>query len=77
VAAGGLAVAVCALVTAALVAGAVLTSGGVAVVLAVLGGVVLAVTAVLLAARIWVDRRRRQLEARVANAIPALPAKGG
>ncbi|HEY7101676.1 MAG TPA: DUF3376 domain-containing protein [Mycobacteriales bacterium] len=70
-------VAVCALVTAALVAGAVLTSGAVAVVLAVLGGVVLAVTAVLFAARVWVDRRRRQLENRVANAIPALPAKGG
>jgi hypothetical protein len=68
---------VCALVTAGLVAGAVLTSGTVAVVLAVLAGVVLAVAAVLLAARLWVDRRRRQLEDRVAKAIPALPARGG
>ena len=67
----------CALVTAGLVAGAVLTSGTVAVVLAVLAGVVLAVAAVLLAARLWVDRRRRQLEDRVAKAIPALPARGG
>jgi len=46
-------------------------------VLAVLGGAVLAVTAVLLAARLWVDRRRRQLEDRVAKAIPALPARDG
>jgi uncharacterized membrane protein len=68
---------VCALVTAGLVAGAVLTSGTVAVVLAVLAGVVLAVAAVLLAARLRVDRRRRQLEDRVAKAIPALPARGG
>ena len=69
--------AVSALVAAALVAGAVLTSGAVAVVLAVLGGVVLAVAAILLTARLWVDRRRRQLEHRVAKAVPALPARGG
>jgi uncharacterized membrane protein YhaH (DUF805 family) len=68
---------VSALVAAALVAGAVLTSGAVAVVLAVLGGVVLAVAAILLTARLWVDRRRRQLEHRVAKAVPALPARGG
>jgi len=69
--------AVCALVTAGLVAGAVLTSGAVAGVRAVLGGVVLAVAAILLTARLWVDRRRRQLEHRVAKAVPALPARGG
>ena len=66
-------VGVLALVAAGLVAGAALTSGAVAVLLAVLGGAVLAVTATLLAVRVWVDRRRRQLEARVGRALPALP----
>jgi hypothetical protein len=66
-------VAMLALVTAGLIAGAVLTSGAAAVVLAVLGGAVLALTAILLIVRIWVDRRRRQLEARVGRAVPALP----
>ena len=66
-------VAVLGLVAAGLVAGAALSSGAAAVVLAVLGGAVLAVTAILLAVRVWVDRRRRQLEARVGRAVPALP----
>ncbi len=70
-------VAVLALVTAGLVAGAVFSSGAAAVVLAVLGGVVLAVTAILLIVRVWVDRRRRQLEARVGRAVPALPDPDG
>jgi hypothetical protein len=66
-------VAVLVLVAAGLVAGAVLTAGAVAVVLGVLGGAVLMVTAILLAVRIWVDRRRRQLAARVGRALPAQP----
>jgi hypothetical protein len=67
-------VAVLALVAAGLVAGAVLTAGAVAVALGVLGGAVLMVTVILLAVRICVDRRRRQLEARVGRALPVLPA---
>jgi predicted acylesterase/phospholipase RssA len=66
-------VAVLTLVAAGLIAGAVALSGAAAVVLAVLGGAVLAVAAILLAVRLWVDRRRRQLEARVGRAVPALP----